>query len=91
MDFMMKLFSLTCKDTSPLISEMMDHRVPLLKRWKIKIHLSLCQVCMYYKEQLQTIRSLAKKLGQEDVPVKKETTLPQEAKEKLKLMIETNK
>lgn len=91
MDFMMKFLGMTCKDTSPLISEMMDHRVPLFKRWKIKIHLSLCQVCMYYKEQLESIQNLAKRLGQEDVPVKKDATLPPESKQKLKAMLEANK
>ncbi len=91
MDFMFKFLNMTCEDTSPLISEMMDHRVSLLKRWRIKIHLGLCQVCMYYKEQLETIRNLSKKLGQEDVSVKKDITLAPQAKEKLKLMIEANK
>jgi hypothetical protein len=91
MNFIMRRLNMTCKDTSPLISEMMDHRVSFLKRLKIKIHLALCEVCLYYKEQLETIRVLSKNLSQEDVPVKKDVNLPQECREKIKKMIAANK
>ena len=91
MNSIMKRLNMTCKDTSPLISEMMDHRVSFIKRMKIKIHLALCEVCLYYKNQLETIRNLSQNLGQEDVPVKKDVTLPQESKDKIKTMIEANK
>ncbi len=80
--------NLTCQDTSPLISEMMDHRVSFFKRLKIRIHLALCGVCLYYKDQLETISKLSKNLGREDFPVKKDETLPQETKDKIKKMIE---
>lgn len=80
--------NLTCQDTSPLISEMMDHRVTFFKRLKIRIHLALCGVCLYYKDQLETIRALSKNLGREDFPVKKDATLSQESKDKIKKMIE---
>lgn len=79
--------NLTCQDTSPLISEMMDHRVSFFKRLKIKIHLALCGVCLYYKGQLETISVLSKNLSQEDFPVKKDAALSQEAKDKIKKMI----
>ncbi len=85
------LFKLSCQDTSPLISEMMDHRVSFVKRLKIKIHLAMCEVCLYYKEQLETIRNLSKNLGREDFPVNTNKTLPPESKEKIKKMIEANK
>ena len=52
MNFILGWLNLTCKDTSPLISEMMDHRVSFIKRLKIRIHLALCGVCLYYKGQL---------------------------------------
>jgi len=83
--------NLTCQDTSPLISEMMDHRVSSIKRLKIKIHLALCEVCLYYKEQLGIIRNLSQNLGREDFPVNKNETLPSESKEKIRKMIEANK
>jgi len=83
--------NLTCHDTSPLISEMMDRKVSFIKRLKIKIHLSLCKVCLYYKEQLELIRDLSKNLGREDFPVNSDETLSQESKQKIEKMIKANK
>lgn len=88
MNTILGFLKMTCKDTSPLISEMMDHRVSFVKRLKIRIHLALCGVCLYYKEQLETIRALSKNLGREDFSVKNDATLPQESKDKIKKMIE---
>jgi predicted anti-sigma-YlaC factor YlaD len=84
-------FKLDCENTSPLISEMMDHRVSFIKRVKIKIHLSMCEVCMYYKKQLELIRDLSKNLGREDFPVNADETLSQESKLKIEKMIKANK
>jgi len=89
MNMILGWFNVTCADTSPLISEMMDHRVSLFKRLKIKIHLALCEVCLYYKDQLETIRVLSKNLGREDFPVKENETLSPESKKKIRKMIET--
>jgi len=91
MNIMFDWLNLTCKDTSPLISEMMDHKVSLIKRLKIKIHLSLCAVCLYYKKQLEVIRDLSKNLGREDFPANTDENLPEETKQKIKKMIATNK
>ncbi len=84
----LKKFKLTCEDTSPLISESMDHRVPFLKRMRLKIHLAMCEVCMYYKKQLETIRILAQNLGREDTGLSPDVELKPDTKEKLKKMIE---
>ncbi len=90
-DLLFGWFNLTCEDTSPLISEMMDHRVSFIKRLKIKIHLAMCEVCLYYKEQLGIIRNLSQNLGREDFPVNINQTLPSESKEKIRKMIAANK
>jgi hypothetical protein len=91
MNLMLGWFKLTCQDTSPLISEMMDHKVSFIKRLKLKIHLSLCKVCLYYKEQLELIRDLSKNLGREDFPASKDEALPEESRQKIKQMIEASK
>jgi len=83
--------NLTCQDTSPLISEMMDHRVPFFQRLKVKIHLAICKVCLYYKKQLDIIRKLSQNLGREDFPVNTNESLLPKSKEKIKKMIEANK
>jgi len=88
MNWLLKYFKMTCEDTSPLISEMMDHTLPAGRRWKLKIHLALCGFCRYYETQLEIIRKLAVKLGQEETPAYKNIELSPQARKKLKDMIQ---
>ena len=81
---MFQWFKMTCRDTTPLISEMMDHSLPLGKRLRLKFHLAICDVCSFYKEQLETIRALARKLGGEKAPTQQETVLSEQTKTKIK-------
>ncbi len=74
----------TCEDTTPLISELMDHDLPLTKRLRLKTHLAMCGVCNFYKAQLEVIRALSRKLGGEDAPTQKEAALSDQAKTKIK-------
>lgn len=53
---------MTCKDTSSLISEMMDHDLSLTKRIKVKFHLAMCRMCQYYLSQLSFLRNMAKEI-----------------------------
>jgi predicted anti-sigma-YlaC factor YlaD len=78
---------LTCKDTSPLISEMMDHSLPLLDRWRVKLHLAMCEFCRYYQEQLEVLRKLSRYLGQEDAQTHNARFLTQERKGKIKSLL----
>ena len=84
--FALFMFQLTCKEASPLISEMMDHRVSLWTRLRVKIHLAMCKFCEYYKEQLDILRRLAGKLGKEDGDSAPEHKLSPEAREKLEAL-----
>jgi len=85
----MMQFTGSCEDTSPLISEMMDHRVSLCTRVRVKIHLALCEFCGYYKNQLETLRRLARRLGQEESESLSESTLSAACKERMKQRIES--
>ncbi len=77
-------FNITCKDTTPLISELMDHKGSLGKRLRVRFHLGVCGVCNLYKKQLEIIQALARKLGGEDAPAQKEAVLSDQAKNKIK-------
>ncbi len=81
---MTQWFDATCRDTTPLISEMMDHTLPLGKRLRVRFHLAICDVCCFYKKQLETVRALARQLGREEDPTQKEAVLSEEAKNKIK-------
>lgn len=78
----------TCKDTSPLISEMMDHSLPPLKRWRLKFHLAICEVCRYYREQLEILRSLGRRMGREDAGIDGNVFLRREKKEKIRSLVD---
>jgi hypothetical protein len=81
---MNRWFKVTCHDTSPLISELMDHNLPLGKRLRLRFHLGMCGVCQIYKKQLEIIRALAQKLGHDGAPSQKEAVLSEQAKIKIK-------
>jgi len=81
---MTQWFHATCRDTTPLISEMMDHTLPLGKRLRVRFHLAICDVCGCYKKQLETVRALARKLGKGEDPNQKKAVLSEEAKNKIK-------
>lgn len=78
-----KWLKITCEDISLLISEKMDHRLPLSKRWRAGLHLALCAVCREYQKQLRTLRSLARCLGKADGPTDPSYKLSPEARERL--------
>lgn len=82
--WMMRKLGMTCEDTSPLISELMDHNLPLGKRLRLKLHLAMCQVCRFYQKQLEVIRALARKLGGEETPGSQQTVLSEQSKAKIK-------
>ena len=80
----------TCKDTSALVSESMDHKVSASKRLRIRFHLILCEFCRYYKEQLTTIRKVAQGLDEASLDQEASKPLKEDAKEKMKKMIRDN-
>ena len=82
--WMMQKLRLRCKDTTPLISQLMDHNLPLGQRMRLNFHLGMCKVCSFYKKQLEIIRALSRKLGGEETPVQQNTVLSEQAKIKIK-------
>lgn len=75
---------ITCEDTSPLISESMDHSLPFNKRMRLWVHLAICGMCKKCMAQMNTIRSLARSLGNEESELNSSEGLSVEAKEKIK-------
>lgn len=52
-----------CKDVSHLASQAMDHRLPLVQRVRLKIHLSICVLCRQCSEQILFIRDALRRYG----------------------------
>jgi hypothetical protein len=51
-------FSLNCKETARIISEGLDHFLPLHKRVLIRIHLAACVTCGYFQRQVKSLTQL---------------------------------
>jgi hypothetical protein len=54
---------LSCKDVTQLISESMDHSLPLGKRIGVRLHLFMCKFCARYKRQLLLIHETVRRLA----------------------------
>lgn len=80
---MVSMLKMTCRDTSPLISEMMDHDVALWKRLRVKIHLKMCDVCQHYQNQLLVLRHACRAMGTKDYDGDIEITLSPHCKKKI--------
>ena len=52
----MKLKS--CKEATRLMSEQLDHPLPLYKLVLLKIHLAMCVNCIYFGRQIKALRNL---------------------------------
>jgi hypothetical protein len=53
---------LCCKDVTRLLSESMDHSLPLGKRVGVRFHLLICKFCARYERQLLQIRETMRHL-----------------------------
>lgn len=53
---------LSCKDVTRLLSESMDHSLPLGKRVGVRLHLLVCKFCARYERQLLLIRETVRRL-----------------------------
>ena len=81
---------ISCKDTTLLISESMDHTLPLGKRFAKRVHLMMCVLCARYERQLFMLREIFKRAGtEEDFPGPDDVTLSPEAKERIQKALGT--
>jgi predicted anti-sigma-YlaC factor YlaD len=90
-DCVLDIFQSKCKDTTQLVSEAMDHRVSIVKQWKIKFHLVLCEFCRHYKEQLETVRNMAQGFKKDEPGIDDKGQLNSSAKERMKNLLNKDK
>jgi hypothetical protein len=55
---------LTCKETSQLLSDAKDRKLPLVKWLLLEMHILMCHQCRTYKRQLNILFQAFKKMGQ---------------------------
>ena len=61
-------FHLTCKEASRLISDGMDRRLSVPERIKLRLHVSICDVCTRFTSQVAFLRRALKAFPGPDDP-----------------------
>ncbi len=56
----MKMWMFNCRQIARLVSESMDHTLPLNQRMGVRFHLMMCRHCGRYEQQLHRLRRLAR-------------------------------
>lgn len=80
----------SCKDTSRLVSESMDHRLPLFKRLLVRIHLGMCKHCHRFEEQLLKVRAISRHINDHLEPLDPSISLTDEARQRIRKSLRTH-
>ena len=79
----MAALSPSCRQASRLQSEALDHKLPILQRIGLRIHLFLCKWCRRYGKQIRFLREAAHEHPNELVEPPHQK-LPEAARERMK-------
>lgn len=79
----MAALSPSCRQASRLQSEALDHKLPILQRIGLRIHLFLCKWCRRYGKQIRFLRDAAHDHSDELVEPAPQK-LPDAARERMK-------
>ena len=47
---------LTCRQVSHLVSEEQDRRLGWLERWRLRVHLKVCEGCRHFQDNMNFMR-----------------------------------
>lgn len=77
---------LRCREVSKLVSESMERSLPFGTRVQVRMHLMLCRFCSGFARQIRLFRRAARQSPERlaGAPSTPETTLSQEARERIK-------
>ncbi len=77
---------LRCREISKLVSESMEHELPLQKRLQVWMHLAMCRLCAAFARQLRLLRRAARENPERALadPAAPEPTLSHDARKRIK-------
>ena len=81
---MMHHWMYSCKEVTQMVSESLDHKLPLIQRIGIRVHLLMCRFCSRYRKQLLILREAMRLQERYIEDTKPLMTLPTEARERIK-------
>lgn len=83
---------LNCKEVSKLVSESLDHQLPLWKRLNLWMHLCMCGVCWGFRKALLRIHDEAHQhaVQIEQDSAEQEIKLSDESRARIKRVLESH-
>lgn len=66
MDAQGRLFMLTCKETTQLLSQRQDVPLVFRQQMDLRLHLMFCRSCRRFGQQVETLSQLSKAYKQHD-------------------------
>ncbi len=79
-----------CRETSRLVSEAMDRKLPLFKRLLLRLHLRMCKYCHRFEQQLLKIRQISRHINQHIEHLDTSISLSDEARKRMQSAIKTH-
>ncbi len=78
-----------CRETSRLVSESMDRKLPLFKRMLVWLHLRMCKYCHRFERQLLKVREISRHINHHIEALDPSVTLSAEARERIRGALRT--
>jgi hypothetical protein len=60
---MSSLVRITCREAHRLLSERLDRPLMRGERWRLKLHLMLCEMCTRFERHMGLLRAAARRLA----------------------------
>jgi hypothetical protein len=76
----------SCKHATRLLSEALDHPLPLSRRVLLKVHLTVCTNCLYFGRQIKILKNVVGHFAEpeDELPTAYVATLSKQAQERVK-------
>lgn len=83
---------LSCKEVSQLVSESLDHELPLWKRLNLWMHLCMCGVCWGFRKAVLRIHDEVHQRAAEieQGSAEQESALSDESRERIKRVLDSH-
>jgi hypothetical protein len=86
----MKYWMFNCRKVTRMVSDSLDHKLPLYQRFGIRIHLMMCKFCSRYRDQLLLMRKIIgpKMMGKKETDLS--IKLSSKARERIKRLMQNS-
>ena len=75
---------ISCRQAAELASRVLDRRLSLGERLRLRLHLALCRSCARYQSQLRFLRRAMTRLARRPAESQPGPRLPEDARERIR-------